>query len=1167
VARAAKALTVDAATAKAQADASNPHASAWVSANAGSGKTYVLAQRVVRLLLAGADPGHILCLTFTRAAAAEMAKRVFDRLAEWTRLDDAALTAKIEELEGRRPDARQLARARRLFATALETPGGLKIQTIHAFCERLLHQFPFEANVPGHFEVLDERDSDALLEEARRTVLAEAARDRSGRLGQALGVVVGIAGDMVVDQSLREFVRERDRLNAWVVRAGSFDAAIAELRSELGLGLGKEDTAEAIRNDICGGTLFGKDGLTRLHGLLKTGGTRDGECAERLAAFFAAEGDDARRNAYLAVWQTKDWKLRAVTSMATNAVKAQWAGLGELLAAERERLEKRIDDWRRADCFETSAAMLTLADAVIAEHQRQKRLRGALDFNDLIIGTANLLKRTDAARWVHYKLDNGLEHILVDEAQDTSPRQWEVVRVLVEEFFAGEGISAAPRTLFAVGDEKQSIFSFQGAVPTRFGLERRHLGSRARGAGLGWSEPALHLSFRSVPTVLDAVDKVFARPEARAGLSSDGEAPVHVAARRNAPGRVVIWPMIPSPEKREPEDWTQPVDHLDEKSPEVQLAERIASTVARWKNSRERIEATGEPVTPKSILVLSRIRGAQTDAINRALKGKGIAIAGADRLAITDHIAVMDLIALGRVVLLPEDDLSLAALLKSPLLGLGEDELYEIAYQRPHTLFDALGLAASTKGGVFGAAFERLNGWRKLADYLDPHAFFARVLGPDGGRRQLLARLGNEAEDVLDEFLGEALAYERSHAPSLEGFLAFLTGTRTEVRRDPDDRRDEVRVMTVHGAKGLEADIVFLVDTGAAPANAAHDPRVLALRDDRDGTVAPLVWMRGAKGMPEMVKARVEALREQAREEYRRLLYVGMTRAKDRLYVVGTEKQIGKENARIWHTLVREALADELTEVMTPEGEELEWRAVERKAVAAKGEQRDLPLIDPLPAWIRAPVSPPPAAPQRITPSTALAGTAGPDFPRPLIAARGDADAATALERGRVVHRLLQSLPEIAPEHRAATAGRYLASVLPDWSELDRAEVAGGVLAVLDDPLFAAVFAPGSRAEVDVAGRVELGGKAFAVSGRIDRLAVLPERVLIVDYKTNRPPPAELEDVPAAYVGQLALYRLLLARLYPQKRVEAALLWTEVPALMDVPAEAMDAALAAMTET
>jgi ATP-dependent helicase/nuclease subunit A len=812
--------------------------------------------------------------------------------------------------------------------------------------------------------------------------------------------------------------------------------------------------------------------------------------------------------------------------------------------------------------------MLALADAVIAEHRRQKRLRGVLDFDDLITGTANLLKRTDAARWVHYKLDNGLEHILVDEAQDTSPRQWEVVRVLVEEFFAGEGTSAAPRTLFAVGDEKQSIFSFQGAVPTRFGIERSHLGARARGAGLGWSEPALHLSFRSVPTVLDAVDKVFARPEARAGLSSDGEAPVHVAARRNAPGRVVIWPMIPSPEKREPEDWTQPVDHLDEKSPEVQLAERIAATVARWKNARERIEATGELVTPKSILILSRIRGAQTDAINRALKGKGIAIAGADRLAITDHIAVMDLIALGRVVLLPEDDLSLAALLKSPLLGLDEDGLYAIAHQRPHTLFDALGLAANEKGGVFRAAFERLNGWRKLADHLDPHAFFARVLGPDGGRRQLLARLGNEADDVLDEFLGVALAYEQNHAPSLEGFLAFLTGTRTEVRRDPDDRRDEVRVMTVHGAKGLEADIVFLVDTGAAPANAAHDPRVLALRDDRDGTVAPLVWMRGAKGMPEMVKARVDALREQAREEYRRLLYVGMTRARDRLYVVGTEKQIGKEDrARIWHTLVKDALAEELTSVMTPEGEELEWRAVERKAAAAKDEQRDLPLTDPLPGWIRAPVPPPPVAPKRITPSTALAGVAGPDFPRPLLAARGDADAAMALERGRVVHRLLQSLPEIAPEHRAATAGRYLAAVLPKWSELDRADVASGVLAVLDDPLFAAVFAPGSRAEVDVAGRVELGGRTFAVSGRIDRLAVLSGRVLIVDYKTNRPPPAEVKDVSPAYVGQLALYRRMLGGIYPGLRVEAALLWTEVPALMDVPADAMDAALATMTET
>jgi ATP-dependent helicase/nuclease subunit A len=1157
---AAKALTVDAVTLKAQADASDPRASAWVSANAGSGKTYVLARRVVRLLLAGADPGHILCLTFTRAAAAEMAKRVFDTLAEWTRLDDAALSAKLAELEGTRPDAAQIARARRLFATALETPGGLKIQTIHAFCERLLHQFPFEANVPGHFEVLDERDSQALVEEARRSVLAEAAADGGGPLGEALAVVLSMGSDMAVESAMREFVRERDRVRAWITAAGSLADAVTALREALGLAVDR--TPEACRNAVVGESLL-LDGLLRLHELLADGGKRDGEAAGRLARFFAAEDDDERRAAYLGFWQTKDWELRAVSSLVSKGIKEAWAGLEEILVEERARLERAIDDWRRADLHASTAAMLTLVDAVIAEHERQKRAIGVLDFEDLIVRTAALLTRTDAARWVHYKLDNGLQHILVDEAQDTSPRQWQVIRVLVEEFFAGEGSLPGLRTLFAVGDEKQSIFSFQGAVPTRFGLERAFLGRRAREAGFGWSEPALHLSFRSVPVVLDAVDAVFAQPAAHAGLSSEGGAPVHAAARRNAPGQVAVWPMIEPPERQKPADWTAPVDHLDEKSPEVQLAERIARTIARWQASRERIAATGAPVRPRNILILSRIRGAQTDAINRALKSRGLPIAGADRLAITEHIAVMDLIALGRVVLLPEDDLSLAALLKSPLIGLNEDELYAIAYGRPHTLFDALGVAANATGGIFREAFERIAGWRKVADRLDPHAFFARVLGPEGGRRRLLARLGNEAEDVLDEFLAEALAYERAHAPSLEGFLAFLTGTSTEVRRDSDDRRDEIRVMTVHGAKGLEADIVFLVDTGAAPTNAAHDPRVLALADDRDGTVAPLVWMRGARAMPAMARARVEALREQAREEYRRLLYVGMTRARDRLYVVGTAKQ-GMDKERGWHALVMSGLKDELVSVTTPEGEELEWRAAARKPAVVKDEQRDLPLAEPLPAWIREPVAAPPAALRVLTPSTALAGA---DFPRPLVAARRDADAARALERGRVVHRLLQSLPEVAPEHRAATAGRYLAAVLPGWGESDRVELLGGVLAVLDDPLFAQVFAPGSRAEVDVAGRVPLGAREYAVSGRIDRLAVLPDRVLIVDYKTNRPPPAELKDAPSAYVGQLALYRRLLAGLWPGRRVDAALLWTEVPALMDVPEGAMEAALAAMTET
>ncbi|HZP19393.1 MAG TPA: double-strand break repair helicase AddA [Bauldia sp.] len=1162
MARGAKGVVLDEATRRAQADASNPRASAWVSANAGSGKTFVLAQRVVRLLLAGTDPARILCLTFTRAAAAEMAKRVFARLAEWTRLDDDELGKEIEAIEGRRAGPRELAEARRLFARALETPGGLKVQTIHAFCERLLHQFPFEGNVPGHFEMLDEQNQTALAVEARKATIAKAAADRGGLLGEALAEVLAHTSDFGMELAIAELVRKRDRLRTWIVASDGLDRAIEDLRGELGVQPG--ETPETVEAAILGESLFLGGELAKLHRHLCEGGPKDQQAAKRLGPCVELAEPERRIASYLDFWMTGE-KLRVADKIVTKAIKQRWPGLDEMLEREAARLEALLEHRLAVRCLASTAALLRLADAAIGEYERRKRLRGALDFEDLIVKTANLLSRADAAAWVHYKLDRGIDHILVDEAQDTSPRQWQVVKALVEEFFAGRGASEATRTLFAVGDEKQSIFSFQGAVPARFAQVRGELGRQARAAGLGWTEPQLHLSFRSVPPILAAVDKVFGRPPAYAGLSSDGTATMHSASRRAEPGRLILWPQFEPPSRDVPEDWRLPLDYLSEKSPEAKLADRIARTIGGWLSGKEKIDATGKPVRAGSILVLSRNRGAQSDAINRALKSRGIPIAGADRIAVAEHIAVKDLMALGRVMLLPEDDLSLAAVLRSPLIGIGEDDLFAVAHDRPHTLWDALGRAAVEKGGIFAEARGKLDRWRKIADYLDPHAFFARILS-EGGRKAIKARLGAEADDVLDEFLAEALSFESANVPSLEGFLAFLVAADTEIRRDTDTLRDEVRVMTVHGAKGLEADIVFLVDTGAAPTHPSHDPKILSLRDDRDGSVSPLVWMRSNRSMPAPVRQRIDDLRELARQEYRRLLYVAMTRARDRLYVCGTRKDRATDDAGGWYALIRDALADELTPVETPEGAALEWRRAERKEARPGKEQTDLKLPPVLPGWLSTPPPPPPLSPKRITPSALSLAEEDetPAFVRrgSYLARTANPESRAALDRGRLVHRLLQSLPELAPEARAAVGERYLAAVAQGWNDGDRRALLAEVTAILADARFAPVFAPGSRAEVDVAGLVALDGGERALAGRIDRLAVTKGGVLIVDYKTNRPAPVRLEDAPAAYLAQLALYQAVLARLYPDLPVRAAILWTDIPALMEIPSSTLAAALA-----
>jgi ATP-dependent helicase/nuclease subunit A len=1155
-------FAVDETTRAAQLTASDPGRSAWVSANAGSGKTYVLAQRVIRLLLSGVDPGRILCLTFTKAAAAQMAKRVFSKLAEWTQLDDIALAKKIAEIDGETPSAATIALARRLFARALETPGGLKIQTVHAFCERLLHQFPFEANVAGHFEVLDDQQSAGIIAEARQSVLAHAVNDPESALGKALKTIIGGTSDSGYEQAVTEFVDRRDDLRSWIEKVGSLEAAIVELRRAVDVA--PDENVETLTAEILDGALLSEDDLRGIGAALAGGKTeRDGAVVRAIEQMLGTASDETRRRAYLPIFLTMQGEPRKRDSFISAAMRR--AGFEDALLAEYDRLVALLDRIATADTYEASAAMLRLTDAVIQDYEARKARGGFLDLRDLVVKTGNLLLRRDAAQWVHYKLDQGLDHILVDEAQDTSPRQWDVVIKLAEEFFSGSGASDRVRTIFAVGDEKQSIYSFQGAVPARFSRVRDDFHARAEGADAAFSKVELHASFRSSPDVLGGVDAVFAAADAHAGLSSDAGSTVHSAARLEAPGHVVFWPMIEPPEKPDPGAWDEPLDHLGTDSPEAQLAGRISVTINGWLRNKATLD-NGKPIQAGDILILTRSRSALSDAINRALKEKDVPIAGADRLQMGEHIAVLDLLALGDIMLLPEDDLSLAALLRSPLFGISEDDLFRLAHGRVSTLWQALSMAPEPQ---FTDAFAQLKRWRSQADFRAPHDFYARVLGADGGRRRFKARLGAETEDVLDEFLAQSLAYERSGTPSLQGFLHWSRTTATEVKREPALFRDDVRVMTVHGAKGLEADIVFLVDDGSPPTHGRHDPRVVALTDDPDAVLpAPLVWYRGLKYMSETIEPYVLRLRDRSRDEYRRLLYVGLTRARDRLIVCGTEKRQSSEREARWHALVRRGLEPGWRKTPDDTGEAYEWRSdwnVSRPVAAKPAAAEAVELV--LPDWLGKPAPDVPAAVRRLSPSRALAeaeGTARPLAERNALEARLDPQTAPALERGLIVHRLLQSLPELRAAARRDAAARYLDWVAAHWSPEERAATVAEVLAVMDDPGFAAVFGPGSRAEIEIAGRLPTKDGEAAIAGRVDRIVVTPERVLIVDYKSNRPAPVSLEEVPRDYVAQLAVYRRALAGLYPNRPIAAALLWTDGPRIMEIPDPALDHAETAL---
>jgi ATP-dependent helicase/nuclease subunit A len=1142
-----------------QTDASDPGISAWVAANAGSGKTHVLAQRVIRLLLGGCAPSRILCLTFTKAAAANMASRVFDTLAKWTTLDDGALDDAIVKIDGRRPDSKRRAHARRLFAEALETPGGLKVLTIHAFCTRLLHQFPFEADVAARFTVLEERAETELIDKLRLQVLMAAAETPESPIGRALATAITAAADQTFADVVREAIGKRDEVMGWVERAGSVEAAIAELSHALDLDEGGE-SAERIDAELLAGPHLPMSEWPSLMALLGEGAKSDQEHIARLA-FAQSETGVARVEAYLDVFCTekRERRKRTLTKVLTD----KYPELAQRIMAEQDRVCALLERRRAVAVRDRTAALLTIVATVIARYRLEKERRGLVDYDDLIDKTLTLFSRVSAA-WVLYKLDLGIDHVLIDEAQDTSAKQWEVVKALVAEFFAGEGArSDLKRTIFAVGDEKQSIFSFQGAAPHRFAEMRRYFERTHQDGDFGFVFREFKYSFRSAPIVLGAVDTVFARPQAYEGLTADPVQTVHQAIRDQAPGLVEIWPIIEPEEKTAIEGWDAPFDVTSETTPSVRLARRIAKAVTAWKASREIITDlnSGEPrpVKPGDILILVRQRGALFEAIIRALKVAGIPVAGADRLMLTEHIAVMDLIALADALLLEDDDLALATILKSPLFGWDELQLFEAAWNRKGTLRQALN---ARRGEPHVAeAVARLDRLREWARRDTPFSFYARVLGAEGGRARMLARLGPEAIDALDEFLNLALDYETRETPSLQGFTAWLRASPTQIKRDMEAGRDEVRVMTVHGAKGLEAPVVILADTTTRPSG-PREPRLLTLPGDNSapGTPGRLVWA-GAKAtdVPPVSAARDEA-RRGAENEHRRLLYVAMTRAADRLIICGAQGQRARPEG-CWYDLVHHALVPHALEVPAVDGEGTVWRlhkAPEGQEPAAASTAERAPIV--LPAWLRQD-APPEAAPIVINPSAGLEL-------EPAVTARGGDARRRAMARGTLIHRLMQSLPDIAPERRQAAARHYLVRAGGDFTEDEPERLAAQVLAVLDDPRFAPLAGPASRAEAAIVGRlVRPDGTSFAVAGQVDRLAVTPEAVMIADYKTNRPAPARLDDVPQAYLGQLALYRAVLANLYPDRPVRAALVWTDIPDFMEIPPHALDAALARVTAT
>lgn len=1131
---------------EAQLQATDPSRSNWVTANAGSGKTHVLTQRVARLLLEDVPPHKILCLTYTKAAANEMQTRLFRLLGGWAMASEADLARELANLSGQaspvlHPD--EIKRARRLFARALETPGGLKIQTIHAFCDSLLRRFPLEAGISPRFDVADDRQSQQILADVRAE-MGLAAEEGSD---PGLDLVAALLNEDGIDQLANAVLGKRRELTG------------SELEDRLLAHFG--DAARLAEAEIARRALR----LLDWHGyemlataLMQHGGKSDRPVGEVLTDFWdrldivPSEAVQALIGKVLTV----KFLPRAPRGFPVKAVKSHYTGAEEDLRQLTRWAEATRAEILASRMAERTRILHRFAGSLLGRHDGGKSALALLDFNDLIVRVRGMLVERSMRSWVLYKLDQGIDHILVDEAQDTSPLQWEVIRAISDEFLSGEGASTVGRSIFVVGDEKQSIYSFQGAEPQAFGDMRSSFAQRLEDLGDRLWRPALTTSFRSAPAILEFVDRVF-EGEAAHGLTVDREPVAHEAHRTDARGRVDLWPLIEPSEKAEEPEWWQPVDMV----PETDAKEELARVLARQIHGMigvETLPGRGERparrVTAGDILVLVTKRDRLARGIIRELKALDVPVAGADRLALTSELAVKDLLALARIAVMPEDDLSTAALLRSPLFGLSEDDLFGLAHGRKGSLRQALRKSEPHK--EMAAALDRMT---DKADFLRPYEFFEHVLIEQDGRRKLIARLGPEAEDAIDEFLNQALAYEAEQVPMLTGFIAWLDAANITVKREMESGSDEVRVMTVHGAKGLEAPIVILPDTMSATGGGNRPKLVPAVTQGNRPDLT--IWLASKDQDDPVTGAAREAASGREQNERQRLLYVALTRAEDWLILCGASAR--KNVSDTWYEALSKGMESlaETQNLASPTGEgEMRRYQTGPDPVGVTENPHDLPDTGTvLPDWLGPAATEVRAERQRpsdLTPLQALNEGDGTDNEHHGGIGLGRD---LAKRRGIAVHLLLEHVSPSSLNVDPDLQDRLLDSALPGQPAELLEGVRAEVEAVLNMPDAQELFGLDALTEVALAIDKPVAS-ADRMIGRIDRLVLTDTHALVVDIKSDATPPTTPGGIPKKYLAQIGAYLSAVRLAWPERSARAAILWTRTPTLMQINAELADQA-------
>ena len=1117
-----------------QIQASDPQRSVFVSANAGTGKTKVLIERVLRLLLSDITPDSILCVTFTNAAAAEIEERLNQKLASWAIMSSQDLQDDMRAMTGGQPTQDMLLRARRLFAEVIDNDQGPKVETTHSFCQSLLSRFPVEAGVPPHFKLVSDAQKQSLLKECYSALFT----DPSQTVQQALSDLIGLTDSQTLFTYITSFIDFRPLSDAAIAMPLGFVPAFEEEMQQI---------SPYHLGELAELTLSMVDQLH--HYPLKMLFEARADKCEPLGRWLALPDKEAQAEALHWVIGLFTTQKATPKSVFVKAQLTEQPELAEYQARISEILCQYMKEKTALLTVHRSRALYRVGQAVAISYEQAKNRAGLLDYDDLIIKADRLLSSAEMRAWVRWKLDHGITHILVDEAQDTNPAQWQLLSSLAEEFFAEEAEEGAHRTLFSVGDFKQSIYSFQGANPHIFLQKGSEFEAQAKRSLHHFDKVTLARSYRSSKAILDFVNHVLDQ-EAVSGLG--GAFDTHEAAFLDKFGHVGLWPLsdavsgdddppyiaVPTPIEQAPQS---------EAGADALLAERIAGHMAQLIAGTAK-DVPGRRYEPRDMMVLVRKRDRFFALLRGALIRHNIPVSGADRLYLSRQIEISDLLALGDVCLLQEDDLQLAALLKSPLFGLSEDEVMSLAMRRPagQSLFAALKVKAGSDS-IYSQAGAQLETYLSLSTSLGPAAFFEVVLAK-GGRDAFYRRLGTGVDESFNAFIRQAYDFEAEGGVGLSAFLAHSRTYGGEIKRDLGNMTEnEVRILTIHGAKGLQAPVVYLPDTIAG-----MDPP-----DPLVKSKSALFWPDDSALLPPVIAEQKDAMAEERAAEQQRLLYVALTRAAECLFITGWNKKRSKKQADNWYELCQRGMTSLGAVADADGGYTLTHQGATATALSGLTQADDRPVIDVEAAYPWA-FSQPPEEEQPVRP---LVPSQPPEKQQPQSVATTSGQ--LARQEGIFVHYLLDIVGGLPAESRAdglERVARQASAQFPLMVEERRLSLASHLVRFMAQAEFAPLFSDKALSEFQISGVV--GTKT--VIGQIDKVVLDDDVIWLVDFKSGRP---QGHNPPASYVTQMALYHALLSQIYPDRLVRASLIWVQDFAVTDISAEQMTDALATLSHS